>query len=57
MSVNYDERSGKSSTSKTDENIHKNKEMLVNNCRLTIEEVVDDMNFFLDQFKIFWLMI
>ncbi|XP_018307965.1 uncharacterized protein [Mycetomoellerius zeteki] len=40
-SVEDDERSGRSSTSKTDENINKVREMLINNSKLTIRELAD----------------
>ncbi|XP_015905835.2 protein GVQW3-like [Parasteatoda tepidariorum] len=43
-SIEDDERSGRSSTSKTDENIDKLKEMLVNNHKLTIREIAESLN-------------
>lgn len=43
-SVEDDERSGRPSTSKTDENIAKVKEILVENRKLTIRELADDLN-------------
>jgi len=43
-SVKDDERSGRPSTSKTDENINKLREMLINNRKLTIKELVEDLN-------------
>lgn len=43
-SVEDDERSGRPSTSKTDENIDKVKEMLAENRKLTIRELTDDLN-------------
>ena len=39
-----DERSGRPSTSKTDENINKMREMLINNRKLTIRELAEDLN-------------
>jgi len=38
-SIEDDERSGRPSTSKTDENINKVREMLINNRKLTIREL------------------
>ncbi|XP_018048354.1 PREDICTED: putative uncharacterized protein FLJ37770 [Atta colombica] len=43
-SVEYDECSGKPSTSKTDENINKVREMLINNRKLIIRELAEDLN-------------
>lgn len=43
-SIEDDERSGRPSTSKTDENIDEVKEMLVNNRKLTIREIAEDLN-------------
>lgn len=43
-SIEDDERSGRPSTSKTDENIDKVKEMLVKNRKLTIREIAEDLN-------------
>ncbi|XP_018049472.1 PREDICTED: histone-lysine N-methyltransferase SETMAR-like, partial [Atta colombica] len=43
-SVEDDERSGRPSTSKTDENINKMREMLINNRKLTIRELTEDLN-------------
>ncbi|XP_015905527.1 protein GVQW3-like [Parasteatoda tepidariorum] len=43
-SIEVDERSGRPSTSKTDENIDKVKEMLVNNRKLTIREISEGLN-------------
>jgi len=43
-SVEDDERSGRPSTSKTDENINKVREMLINNRKLTIRELAEDLN-------------
>ncbi|CAK9819055.1 Protein GVQW3 [Anthophora quadrimaculata] len=43
-SVEDDKRSGRPSTSKTDENIDKIKEMLSENCKLTIREQAADLN-------------
>ncbi|XP_018058121.1 PREDICTED: histone-lysine N-methyltransferase SETMAR-like [Atta colombica] len=43
-SVEDDERSGKPSTSKTDENINKVREMLINNRKLIIRELAEDLN-------------
>jgi len=43
-SIEDDERSGRPSTSKTDENIDKVKEILVNNHKLTIREIAEDLN-------------
>ena len=38
-----DERPGRPSTSTTDENVKKVKEMVMNDCRITIREVADDV--------------
>ena len=38
-----DECPGRSSTSTTDENVEKVKEMVMNDCRITIREVADDV--------------
>ncbi|XP_066150300.1 protein GVQW3-like [Euwallacea fornicatus] len=43
-SIEDDERSGKPSTSKTDENIDKVEEMLVNNHKYTIREIAEDLS-------------
>ena len=43
-SVEDDERSGRPSTSKTDENINKVREILINNRKLTIRELTQDLN-------------
>ncbi|CAK9829627.1 Protein GVQW3 [Anthophora retusa] len=43
-SVEDDKRSGRPSTSKTDENIDKIKEMLSENRKLTIRELAEDLN-------------
>jgi len=43
-SVKDDERSSRPSTSKTDENINKVREMLLNNRKLTIRELAEDLN-------------
>ena len=43
-SVEDNERSGRPSTSKTDENINKVREMLANNRKLTIRELAEDLN-------------
>lgn len=43
-SVEDDERSGRPSTSKTDENIDKIKEMMAENRKLTIRELAEDLN-------------
>jgi len=43
-SVKDDERSGRPSTSKIDENINKVREMLINNHKLTIRELAKDLN-------------
>jgi len=43
-SVEDDERSGRPSTSKIDENINKVREMLINNRKLTMREVAEDLN-------------
>ncbi|EGI63738.1 FLJ37770-like protein [Acromyrmex echinatior] len=43
-SVEDNERSGRPSTSKTDENINKVREMLANNRKLTIREVAENLN-------------
>ena len=42
--MNDDERSGRPLTSKTDENIDKVKELLVNNRKLTIREIAEELN-------------
>ena len=41
--VNNDARPGRPSTSTTDENIEAVKKMILNNCRITIREVADDV--------------
>ena len=41
--VEDDERPGHPSTSTTDENVEKVKEMVMNDCRITIREVADDV--------------
>jgi len=43
-SVEDDERSGRLSTSKTDENINKVREMLINNRKLIIRELAENLN-------------
>ena len=43
-SVEDDERSSRPSISKTDENINKVREMLINNRKLTIRELAEDLN-------------
>jgi len=43
-SVEDDERNGRPSTSKTEENINKVREMLINNRKLTIRELAEDLN-------------
>ena len=43
-SVEDDEHSGRPSTSKTDENINKVRKMLINNRKLTIRELAEDLN-------------
>ncbi|XP_015922448.1 protein GVQW3-like [Parasteatoda tepidariorum] len=43
-SIEDDERSGRPSTSKTDENIDKVKEILFNNSKLTIREIAEGLN-------------
>lgn len=43
-SIEDDERNGRPSTSKTDENIDKVTKMLVNNRKLTIREIAEDLN-------------
>ncbi|XP_018059080.1 PREDICTED: putative uncharacterized protein FLJ37770 [Atta colombica] len=43
-SVEDDERNGRPSTSKIDENINKVREMLINNRKLTIRELAEDLN-------------
>ncbi|XP_018314337.1 histone-lysine N-methyltransferase SETMAR-like [Mycetomoellerius zeteki] len=43
-SVEDDERSGRPSTSKTNENINKVREMLISNRKLTIRELAEDLN-------------
>jgi len=43
-SIGDDECSGRPSTSKTDENINKVREMLINNHKLTIRELAEDLN-------------
>ena len=42
--VEDDERPGRPSTSRTDENVKKVKEMVMNNRRITIREVADDID-------------
>ena len=41
--VEDDERPGRHSTSTTDENVEKVKEMVMNDCRITIREIADDV--------------
>jgi len=41
--VKDDERSGRSSTSKSDENINKVREMLIDNRKLTIRELTEEL--------------
>ena len=43
VDVEYDERPGRPSTSTTDENVEKVKEMVMNDRRITIREVADDI--------------
>ena len=43
-SIEDDERSGRSSTSKTDENVHKIKENMAENSKLTIGEIAANLN-------------
>ncbi|XP_033232109.1 histone-lysine N-methyltransferase SETMAR-like [Belonocnema kinseyi] len=43
-SINDDDRSGRPSTSKTDENVDKVQKMLAENRKLTIRELADDLN-------------
>ena len=43
QSIEDDERSGRPSTSKTDENIDKVKQMLVHNHKLTIRAIAEDL--------------
>jgi len=43
-SWDVEERSGRPSTSKTDENINKVREMLINNRKLIIRELAEDLN-------------
>ena len=42
--VNDDARPGRPSTSTTDENIEAVKEMILDNCRITIREVADNVD-------------
>ncbi|KYQ56039.1 hypothetical protein ALC60_05022, partial [Trachymyrmex zeteki] len=42
--VNDEPRSGRPSTSKTDENVQEVKEIVLKNRRITIREIVDDLN-------------
>ena len=46
--VEGDERPGRPSTSTTDENVEKVKEMVMNDCRITIREVADDVAISID---------
>ena len=43
MIFNDDARLGRPSTSTTDENIEAVKKIILNNCRITIREVADDV--------------
>jgi len=50
-SVENDERNGRPSTSKTDENINKVREMLINNHKLTIRELAEVLTLLMDPFR------
>ena len=50
VDVEYDERPGRPSTSTTDENVEKVKEMVMNDRRITIREVADDIGISIGSF-------
>ena len=56
-SVEDDERSGRLSAAKTDENINKIKGWMTASRKLTIREIGDELNIASDPLKIFCLMI
>jgi len=52
-SVKYEERSGGTSASKTQENVERISEKIRSNRRLTVREISDDLNIFIVPFKTF----
>ena len=54
--VNDDARSGRRSTSTTDENIEAMNKMILDNCRITTKEVADDVGIAFGSFQAIFTM-